>query len=149
MFNIPLYHISWKNMVQVSFEPSDWLFTKTAVTFERIEIWSHMRAHFLAFQSLFPTVYHTWEFKRDFKFSKFGSRDRWRHSSDTWPALIFVFSRERSQINFWKSYWKADEGNDYCGSTRGKISRGALKPPPPGRNRVKGDFVDNQVYLGD
>ena len=49
MFNIPLYYISWKNVVKANLELSDWLFTKIAVTTERIELRSPMRAHFIAF----------------------------------------------------------------------------------------------------
>ena len=65
--NMHLYHVSWKNTLQVNFERSDWLFTKIAPIFERIELRSRMRAHFLAFEFFFPTVYYTYMLETYFK----------------------------------------------------------------------------------
>ena len=58
-FNMLLYDIFLENMLQADFEPSDWLFTQIALISERNGLWGHMRAHFIAIDLLFQTVYHT------------------------------------------------------------------------------------------
>ena len=106
-------------------------FPKTAIKAKQNELSSPFWSHGVAFTTRFPTIYYMYMFEQFSFFSKFGSRDRWRHSLTTWPAKKKKISRKHSKINFRKSHGRPVEKNHYSGSSIRITSRGGHDAPPP------------------